>query len=90
MALFKNYCFLGKILCFQLYKNFMLNLSFFWQKFQNKNIVEQRRTMEGKTDSMTAKKNIIKGVIFCYPCKWKFEQRRFVSPVGNHKFYSRS
>ena len=45
----------------------MLNVSYFWQKFQNKNMVQQRRTMEGKIDSMTAKKNIIKGVIFVTP-----------------------
>ena len=32
--------------------------------------------MEGKTHSMAAKKKNIKGVIFCYSCKWKFEQRR--------------
>ena len=47
----------------------MLNVSCFWQKFQNKNMAQQRRTMEGKIDSMTAKKNIniIKGVIFVTP-----------------------
>ena len=33
----------------------MLTIGFFLQKFQNKNIVEQRRTMEGKTHSMAAK-----------------------------------
>ena len=66
----------------------MLNIVFL-QKFQNKNIGEQRRTMEGKTHSIAAKEKNIKGMIF-YSCKWKFEQRRFVSPVGNHKFSSRS
>ena len=52
----------------------MLNLSFFWQKFQNKNMVQQRRTMEGKIDSMTAKEKYHKRSDFCYSCNWKFEQ----------------
>ena len=70
MVLFKNFCFLGKIFCCQPYKHFVVKCKFFWQKFQTKNIVEQRRTMEGKTGSMKAKKNIIKGVIdwICFSC----------------------
>ena len=70
-------------------KNFMLNLKKICEKFQNKNMVQERRKMEGKIDLMTVKKNITQGVIFCYSCNWKFEQRRFVSPVGSHKFYPR-
>ena len=35
------------------------------EKFQNKNMVQERRKMEGKMDLMTVKKNITQGVIFC-------------------------
>ena len=53
----------------------MLNVSYFWQKFQNKNMVQQRRTMEGKIDSMAAKKNITQGVILVTPAIGSLNKR---------------
>ena len=50
----------------------MLNFEKICEKFQNKNMVQEGREMEGKIDSMTVKKSIIQGVIFCYSCNWKF------------------
>ena len=72
IGLFKLCGFLGKNLCFQHEKNFMLNFEKICEKFQNKNMVQEGREMEGKIDSMTVKKSIIQGVIFCYSCNWKF------------------